>query len=352
AWVDLRSVSEAPPLTLARGATVAGVVQDERGLALAGARVVLSVPSLSTRAASAGDETRSVLSGDDGRFEVAGIAGSASRVVVTVRARGFLPLRRVVDLGSSAKLVLALARAEGEVSGLVVDERGLPLADATVSARIGGVAVSASSSSAGRFTLEGVGRRGVLVVEARKDGFAAFRKQVRAGERAVMMRLERLQSLHLVLVDHRTGAAVTRARVAIDGAAARHVTATTAQGALLLRAARGQHRLTIQAPGYARTVARVRVDDGPLPTRERIELKAAGSVSGIVTDSNGQPLAGARVSAGGVSTRSANDGTFTLGGIAEGHHALVVERGSAHHTAGVSVLAGQTTGPLRVQLGN
>ncbi len=123
-------------LSLTRGTTVAGRVEDDRGTPLEKFRVVLSESRLGNESAfdklRHRDVARSFKS-TDGTFELEDVPPGSWDAVAT--AGGHTPMKAVrVDVPHSGDLVLAVKR-DATVSGVVVDPEGRPVERATVEAQ-------------------------------------------------------------------------------------------------------------------------------------------------------------------------------------------------------------------------
>ena len=261
--------------------------------------------------------------------------------------------------GETATVDLRL-RAGIRVLGLVVDEGGRPVPDASVwlserwtSAHGGVVAVT---DVEGRFTLEGLDRDQVLA--ARCAGFApAPLARVRGGpgdEVAVRLRLGSRGGMLAGRVVDASGAAVadawlqagvevpeegTPARdgVPVFGAPPQRCRTDAAGRFLLAGVALGDVPVAIRAAGYAPYFARLASVEQP-GEGHWIVLRPELAVEGVVRDADGGPVPEALVRAvpagavgagvpdfGASEARSAADGSFVLRGLDEGPVALSAE---------------------------
>lgn len=145
---------------LSTEAVARGRVEDERGLPVAGARLVSFACSRYVRA-----ETDA-----NGTFELAGLDRDRKLELYTVYAPGYAPRNGVLARGDTAPATIRLERG-ATLAGTVVDVDGRPLAGAVLSLRreqgdTGGT--KTFSDDDGRFTLENLSLdegRGTLVVE-------------------------------------------------------------------------------------------------------------------------------------------------------------------------------------------
>jgi hypothetical protein len=346
------------------GGSIEGRVLDARDMPVEGARVIV--------AAVRGSTERTTRSARDGTFAFAALPET---VILTAAASDAdeAAVRTTVSVpeGGRQEVVVRLPEPREPLPVSVVDEGGWPVDAAQLSAASLSVdaplRVTAFTDSHGDATLRGA--RGLpLRVEARAPGRAP-RVTVTDGT-GDSLRIE------LLPAETATGEVVSsRGRDAIAGAEVTLYTdlgprraRTDERGAFSLsELAPGSGRLGVRAPGFAPASLTVEVPDSrgrrPLAL-PRVELAEAGTASGEVVDSRGDPVPGARVARdqvptwllsgsnpeGVVSTRA--DGTFTLGGLAEGTAVLEayspdVGRGRLE---GVRIVAGRTADRLRIVL--
>ena len=353
-WLNLESDVETTleaPLVLMPSATLAGRVLDPLGVPLSGARVD----------ASFGDGHRRVsLAGSSGLFRLEGLAG---KVELSVSREGYLPLTREVDLtrGEGWPLVeldLVLTRATGQITGLVLDARRLPLAGVEVEASWGKHKVQGRSGRNGRFKLEGVGQ-GSLTLSVAHPGFLPLsRTGVKAGER-VELRLGYAAAVEGEVRDRRTGGPIKAydLDLAGQGRAAKLMIKRKKRGRFRLEeVAPGSHTLEASAPGYARLNRKIKVSAPGRPGAVGLdglvlELKRAGIIKGQVFDTRRKGVAKAAVTAGGVTVKTSRKGYFKLEGVPEGNHRVKVTVGKqSKQTDAVVVRAGEITRGVRIEL--
>ena len=96
---------------------------------------------------------------------------------------------------------------------------------------------------------------------------------------------------------------------------------TDAKGTFSLPLPAGTHRLTASASGRADVTAEIVVEAGrpaPAPVLLRFPSRGSGVLLGVARDSEGRPLAGARISVGAVVALTDAGGHFRLEGLPEG----------------------------------
>ncbi|RME76543.1 MAG: carboxypeptidase regulatory-like domain-containing protein [Planctomycetota bacterium] len=314
-------------------ARVAGLVLEERGGPIEGARVRLLVGSR---------RRREVRTGVDGGFALDNLA--AGRYTVHAYARGFLPARvpGPVDLspgGARTDLVLRL-RAALAIEGTVRTRDGKPVRGARVWVRRGGAfpTIAVRTDAAGRYRLLG-GAPGRNRVYVRHPAYLPPRPRVvslRAGEGAT--------GIDFVL---RAGGAI---RLGVHDEAGRPLAIPLwlydRRGRLV---ARGRSRdgrarwtglrsgrYTVFGADEHGRAGRVRIAVRAGRTaRAQLVLETGGQVSGRVTDPEGAGVSGVRVRAerlGGRwarEVRTGADGRFEIAGLVEGRYRVrVVPRGA------------------------
>lgn len=314
-------------LVLSRGQTVRGRVLDEDGGPLAGAEVRLD---------------GRVLAVTDKRGEFV-LEHLKLPLRLEAHARGHLPAGR--EVAGAGEIELRLERAAGGLEGVVVDDRGLPIAGARVEA----AGQTAATDRAGRFRIEGLGAGGHRV-EVTARGFAPrVFDAVPLGEEA---RLELAPGAGLSgeVRDARTGAvpAGLELQLALE-AAGRTLKLAHARGRFEeVGLAPGRASLRVTAPGYVAAVQPLELPaadrPGEVTVRDlRVDLERGGVVRGRVVDDFGQPARGAKVSCGGVEGRTDARGEFRLDGVPAGRHAVQATLGALEGADEVSVRAADET---------
>ncbi len=339
-----------------------GQVEDDDGRPLDGAEVhAVNVPL--------GSEAGPWASADGGTFRFVAPEGA----LLVANLSGYRTARRAVDFKAevSHRLTLTLVTLDGgaadgpaqTVSGTVVDETGVGLADALVT--LEGrerewVEASATSGADGRFSLQVPGA-GHWWVSAARAGYADDTVELGKGPLTLTLRGGGRISGRVADAD---GAPVPAFEVVVlqrEGLARTQLSSTSVVNAL------GQYRLTGVKPG-ALSVLVLAAGQAPsapvdlelkagMEERADFKLSKGGEVDGTVVDRvTKQPIAGAVVTGEGnpnaslpvqmaFEARTGPDGRFHLAGFPErtrslwcaasGHHARIV--------SGVTVKEGQTT---------
>lgn len=347
-------------IPLKPGLTVAGRARDlDSKEPVAGATVLACGPETGFGESAC----RSGVTGDDGRFEVKGLAaGSVNLEVVAPRyARATRDGVPVVpskpDAAGSTRETVIFLQPGAAVAGRVVDGNGKPVQGARLvavpargdllAAFREGARRPAVSDASGRFSFEGLPAGGSFTLRAEKKGFAPgqagpFDVERGADRRDVEIRLEEGAAIKVRLTD-RDGVPVRSVEIELEDTDRKNSRGPRFGGG------RRVDSDEIESAGDGRLVAR------PLPTgtftvrmapedfaeieRENVKLRAGEtvdlgsitveegrSISGTITDAAGSPVAAAEIRGiwmeeGSPRTRRAKsreDGRYRLAGLGSG----------------------------------
>jgi len=313
-------------VVLPDGARVAGRIVDSGGFPIRGATVELR---------SEDEGLRIAVTGGGGEFAFAGLRGT---ITLRASARDHEPEGLTLDAAQAAEVELALRDALPETPGRVLDDRGYPVAQATV--RIVPLVVTADravavSGADGTFAVR-VPAGVPLAVEVRHPDHAvlAIPSVVPDPREGLRFTLSSGGGIEGTARASRGGFPVAPFDLAIEGGAAepieRHVEDLEGRFEETGLPA-GTYVLRVVAEGFAPWSGTVEVP--PPRGLERVtapavevELEEAVEVSGEVVDARGDPVAGARVRAdrpvrlflgrGARPVTTDAAGRFTLGGLA------------------------------------
>jgi Domain of unknown function (DUF1929)/Carboxypeptidase regulatory-like domain len=143
-------------------------------------------------------------------------------------------------------------------------------------------------------------------------------------------------------VTNTSGAPIQGASVTFGGNGA----VTGADGAFTLQAAAGSGTLTAALGGYTSASEPVTLTAGATTQAATLQLAPVnpGNVTGLIVNSGGTGIAGAAVSASGLSTTSAADGSYTLNNLPAGSTTISASlSGLQSGSATVTVVAATTT---------
>lgn len=373
-------------IALQAAALVAGRVVDAAGAPAPGAVVRVAV-----RSEGWTDDTRQAIAGGDGRFELKGL----TRKEVDLAAVAEKASSETVHLDLSAKaeqrdVELRLARV-GTISGTVVDDKGEPIADASVWAmpnlRSGGAGAlnrmewslrggaEERTDAGGGFTIAGLAP-GEYWLRASKQGAAS-------GGRGAQMRdpvEAKVGDADVKITIPADGKVKGKIALAGGGAPGPFTVAlgmgaptpfAAEDGAFELELAPGHFTLTIAGLAFDRSQVPADVKSGETTDVGTITVKKGRMIAGRVTGPDGAPVAGATVVAarrlfgsgtrtnvgngGGGPMRGASKdtitdekGEFSLAGVGSQELALVAEHEAIGRSTTVQVPPGDQ--PVAIDL--
>jgi S1-C subfamily serine protease/protocatechuate 3,4-dioxygenase beta subunit len=327
---------ESVTVILQDGGHLLGRVVDERGFPIAGARIQVTAPNASYE--------RNLYTNDSGAFELT----ATPREINVALARPIDASRFVLQ-----ELVRVEAGADTEHEFVLVDPRGtlewtiqndageaVELAQVSLASLDPKVPlrVTRFSSVDGRVSIDdAVGLDVQVSVQA--PGFVPVNEHLRAAPSERTITLQRGTRITGEVTAVRGHLAVMGAEIALETAVRRVTTLTDGQGRFDFGdVPRGRAVLTVRHAEYA--PARLQIDvtdtgrtDRPLEL-EPIDLEEGASAEGVVVNSEGEPVAGARVSLGtpashiarntwgSGSTVTDEQGHFVLRGLPPGEHSL------------------------------
>lgn len=351
-------------IVLSRGGSLEGKVTDTRGRPVVGAHVTV----LATR----GSLERVTRSGTDGSFAFAALPEAVTVLVSRDEDVTQVAARVEVSIaeGGKKKVELALPEARPSLAVKVTGERGAAVDAAQISA------VSLDPAEALRVTAFTDGRGMAELLNGRG---LPLRVEVRAPGRAAKIVVTTADTaslaVELAAAESATGEVWANRRDAIEGAdvslqtetGTRHARTNKEGVYTFADLAPGPAHVVIRAKGRAPIAKDIVVEDrsGRRPTElGKVELPEEGIVEGVVVDSKGDPVPGARVAKDAVPTYvpavglapgmaiADPKGRFRLGELPEG--SLVLEAyapdvGRARVT-GVRVLSGRTMDGVKIVL--
>ncbi|HEV8549865.1 MAG TPA: carboxypeptidase regulatory-like domain-containing protein [Polyangiaceae bacterium] len=352
-------------IVLLAGGTLTGRVLDDRSLPVEGAAVEVASAHTSL--------TRSTLTARDGTFELGGLPAD---VTVSVRRPGGerrIALRRdmTVPEAQRTNLELTLPALREKVAFKITDERDNPVELASVgvlsvdpSVVLHETVFTDADGSAEIADARGVHLR--IVVEA--PGFPRKITTLAAAPELVKVSLVTGVLVEGSVTAVRGRKFVSGALVSLVSDGARRTSRTDAEGRYRFPdVAAGEVRVSVTHPDYASSSFDATIT--PTGRADRalelavLDLAEPGGAEGDVVDTDGKPVAGARVSVGSAPaflpagalpagvTQTDASGHFTLESIAEGKQTLEAHSsvaGLGH--ASVSIVAGRTASGVRIVL--
>ena len=334
---------------------IEGQVFDYIGSGIKGVEVRVFVPSDGGR-----KEVASVATDEMGDFRVHHAEPVHGTLIITFAKPGFKPHEIEVEsvAGEFPPFIDHQLQGEMRLGGLVRDHlREVPVAEAKVVLRTANTEWSSTTDASGRFEIQGLSPcRGEITVEA--EGFARLTHRIeikmsggaepepdivmKRGDKTVpeggiVFRLKPERIVRLAVTDE-DGRPVPKVVVEslVEASNDFRTGATDKAGKLTLRglsidAAKIALRLT--HPAYVSSTSFDRTIDLPAERTESMHtltLAAAATITGKVTDDDGHPLGGARLTVGGAIHEivarvwSDFDGTFTLSGVPAGEAVVTV----------------------------
>jgi hypothetical protein len=293
--------------------SIAGIVRDEIGMPLEGARVVAA------RGVDWFPGGEAATTDAEGRFRIPGLGPGEHRL--SASAPGFVPIVKTVHLEAGRKhdeVVVALRRG-ASIGGTVIDDRGRPIQGAKVASyrerELGpGVNVenldsaeAVETDASGYFVLAGLEADNVVVRVWANGHGSETQRNVQVGRGDLIMRLERFGRVSGSLIDVAgkpiAGSNVTSSdgrdfgvpglRMAMPGRGA----TTDADGRFVLENVRaGTSTLTATGKDH-RPVEGVTVQVRPGESTENVRLVAdvGTAMDVLVVDPDGTPVANAEV---------------------------------------------------------
>ncbi len=317
------------------------VVEEATGRPVAGAKVVastlyygLTVTLGAERSGTTDVVTRQGVTDDNGVCEMNGLA--ADKYDVVVEAKGYVlePIENVVIAAGRVEHRTASLKPGMSIQGTVVDAEGLPASGAFVT----GLGVpsfrsyaSVTTSASGSFTLDGLSPGGYMLVAGSDTKGAGSAQGVKAGDRAARIQLKGVGTV-VGKVVAKGGGPVTEFLIRpYTGGPFQYVYSRPTRvkdegGRFTVQVPPGSYMIDVKAEGSSTTTT-ASVSVSPNQTTEvTIEMPPEGLVKGVITDPDGNHLAGAEifVKSGGFPpspirekyTRSDGDGQFVLKGMA------------------------------------
>ena len=317
------------------------VVEEASGRPVAGAKVLASTLNYALlvtlgaeRTGTTDAITRQGVTDDNGVCEMTGL--SVEKYDVVVEAKGFImePVENVVVAAGRVEHVAVALKPGMSIQGTVVDAEGSPVAGAFVTG-LGFPSFrsyeGSKTSTAGTFTLDGLSPGGYMLVAASDGKGSGQSTGIKAGERAARIQLKGVGTVN--------GKVLVKGGGPVPEFILRPYTAGPFQyvysrvtrvkdegGKFTIQLPPGAYMIDVKADG-ASTTTTTSVSVTPNQTTDlTIELPPEGIVRGVVTDPEGNHLAGAEifVKSGGFPpvpirekyARSDGDGQFVLKGLA------------------------------------
>jgi hypothetical protein len=327
-------------ISMPRGQSIEGRVEDAHGGALAHVRVDLGCN---------GEPIRSTTTRADGGFVFEGARGDCT---VSARAVGAPAAKLTGGADELARrlLTLRVENATEQLVGRVIDQRGQPVESATVHLELPrnpGFSETAVTAGDGSFELEGLPAPPYSISVDHPDYLPVQGMTVSTADR-LQVRLETGTGLSGSVIAQDTGLPPPSATVMYQASQFRRSVRTQRDGSFTFRhVPSGAYWLTIEADGY---VPERRSGPEPPLDAQRITLTRSGSVSGDVVDRLGSTVWNAEVTAGDPprwdrAVRTNHAGHFVLRGLDSGDHRVSARAGGEEVSSSrpIRVVAGEET---------
>ena len=288
-----------------------------------------------------------------GEFALRSLTG---KVTLTVSATGHGDVERTITLDDTnpnrarQREDFVLVVEDGQLRGQVLAPDGGVAGVVSVRVLEGPSRRRAVSDARGQFALDRVAAGGYVVELASAD-YPPLRANLQTGTWKEL-RFEQGGGVRLRIGDARTGSPLAAVRIEATGPGGQTASRTTDPlGLAELRAlAAGEWTLQVRSPGY--TAVRQVVTIGAMRAlpEVRLELQRSAIAGGVVRDRYGRRVAGARVSLGGVSTRTDADGNFRIADAPAGPGTLEAEHEGARGALRVELAPGDERMTLNLEL--
>ena len=205
------------------------------------------------------------------------------------------------------------------------------------------------TDAAGQFAMPVA--HGRYVIEVSTSEFPSRRATLES-DRFGEIRLEQGGGARVRIGSVHDGSAIAGVRVDARGPGGAVATRTSdARGLVELGGlAPGTWSVTVRAKGYAPVTRELAIRASRVPDDLRIDLAKAATLAGVVRDSRGARVAGARVTAGGAQTQTDAEGNFRLTGVAIGAVELEATLGDRSGYVPLRLAAGDERVTLTVEL--
>jgi hypothetical protein len=328
------------------GTRLLGKVNDERGVPIVGASVVVEF----------GDGRDPILSvsDSDGAFVIQAVSGPVSLVVTAVGHERVVQ-KRTLSPGTltpvEQSVEVRLSRANKFVEGRVVDSSGFSVRGASLHMEVSGSALprrSQRSDDEGHFRIDGLAKGTHWVVGQHPD-YPSMRWKVTTDTITDLV-MPLGGTLELTLIDKGAQSAIAMAKVelvpaATPGASPLHTLSDEFGKARFAAMQAGKYLVRAKLPGFAAISKEVHIPQGQriqeVTKTLRLELVRGATVAGILRDAVGERLVGARIVAGVVESISDREGRFRLQDVASGSIVLRIRHGKVEVEKELQLVAGE-----------
>ncbi|MBL6719847.1 MAG: carboxypeptidase regulatory-like domain-containing protein [Planctomycetes bacterium] len=299
--------NEVPPIKLAKGVALRGVVKDSAGNTVPGAALLLGQMAMAMTAT----DDPNALEGTtnlEGKYEFTNLANGNYVLQVTADGYGQVVLGQINVAGDGdvqRDVVLEIAMM---LAGVVTDQDGLPLPEATVTAysignRENRTQTQGATDDNGEFTLLDV-PGGTYTLRVSAEGFKVGSvARAEAGDVGIHVSLERLPTISGQAVDAQTGEPLKRFTVSVRPGTDAAIENTVRlgkgmdvaddEGRFTVTCPKdGSFMVDVEAPGYAASFSEpVMVTASQELGGVIVRVKRGGGIKGRILDGAGNPIA-------------------------------------------------------------
>lgn len=328
------------------GATIAGNVTDNAG------RII---PEATIKLTESGTEVASSSGGQNGSFRISSIP--AGDYVLTVSKTGYTQNSTTVHITAGQTTYINPVLIGGTVSGIVVDDAGIGVADATI--ELIGTDYTGKSNRSGNYSIEGI-VEGDYYLRASHEGYmpSISDTAVHISPAEPILYNFTLRGGTLTgIVDNGTAllAGVNVTLILSNGVSL--IAETDENGRYIIKGIpEGVYAITASLAGYHNsTIGGITVIAGETTTQDLSMEKLRGTISGCVRSSTG-PVKDAKVWVsipGGIKfSYTGDDGNYRITDLPAGIYNVTAEKDGYYssYATGVAVISGKETSNINFTL--
>ncbi len=354
-WSDLATpefrvrageAAKAPRVRMRAGTRLLGKVNDDRGVPIAGASVVVEF----------GDGRDPILSvtDSDGSFVVQAISGPISLVASAVGHQRVVQKRRLAPgtlTSVSLRIELRLQRANAFVEARIVDSSGFSVRGATLRMEASDSALprrSQRSDKEGLFKIDGLPKGSHWILAEHPD-YPSMRWKVATGDSADLV-MPLGGALDVTVIDKSAGSVLPMSKVELVAGASPtssrvDMLSDETGKARFVALPAGKYVVRAELKGYAALSMDIQVPRGQriaeVTKTVVLELLRGATVAGILRDAAGERVVGAIIRSGLASATSDREGRFRLEDVTSGTVVLKIRRGEEVVEHAMQLVAGE-----------
>lgn len=328
------------------GGGIAGNVTDNAGRLIPGATITLT---------ESGTEVASASSGQNGSFRISSIP--TGDYVLTVSKSGYTQNSTNLHITAGHTTYIDPVLIGGTVSGMVVDDAGRAVADATI--ELIGTDYNTKSNRSGGYSIEGIAE-GDYYLKASHEGYitSISDAEVHISPAEPVLCNFTLRGGTLMGIVNNGTSPLADVNVTLILSSGVGLSAKTGEnGRYTIKGIpTGVYALTASLAGYHNsTIGGITITAGETTTQDLSMEKLRGTISGSVKSSTG-PIEGVRVWVsipGGIKfSYTGDDGNYSITDLPAGIYNVTAEKDGYYssYVAGVVVMSGKTTANINFTL--